>query len=419
MTSRGDDARRQAALDGLQASGRLPSVVAGMAREGRLTWTGRAGADAARQYRIGSLTKTFTAVLVVHCRDRGLLGLDDPLGRFVPESGYADATLRSLLAHHSGMQSEPVGPWWERSPGVPVEEVIAGNDGSGRVLAPGIAFHYSNLGYALLGEVVARVLDETWWTAVGDRLLAPLGLSGTTYLPGEGAAQGYSVDHFAGTLVPEPHTDTGGMAPAGQLWSTVADLAVWLDFLVTGHPEILAADSLAEMARPAGPAADYGLGLRLLEHGGRRLIGHTGSMPGFLASGFVDPVTRESAVLLCNATTGVETDRVSALLLDGTDEEPDEPWTPSADVPVEVREVLGLWFWGHSAQELRWHNGLLELRSLALGDRTDRFAFTEGGFVGVEGYHLGETLHVQRRATGAVSHLECATFRYTRTPESA
>ncbi len=413
----GADARRQAVLERLQGEGRLPSVVACVAREGRPIWTGRAGDGEARQYRIGSLTKTFTAVLVLHCRERGLLDLDDPLGRFVPESGYAEATLRSLLAHHSGMQSEPVGPWWERSPGVPVEDVIAGNDGSGRVLPPGMAFHYSNLGYALLGEVVARLLRETWWTAVVDRLLDPLELRETAYRPGPGAAQGYSVDHFAGTLAPEPHTDTGGMAPAGQLWSTVADLVAWLDFLVTGHPEILTADSLAEMARPAAPASDYGLGLRLLEHGGRRLVGHTGSMPGFLAAGFVDPATRESVVALCNATTGVRTELLPGLLLDGENREPGEPWSPSHGVPAEVREVLGLWFWGHSAQELRWHNGLLELRSIALGDRTDRFALTEDGFTGVDGYHLGETLHVHRRGDGSVGHLECATFRYTRSPE--
>ena len=84
------------------------------------------------QFRIGSITKTMTAVLVMQCRDDGLLDLDDPIKRFVPETGYASATVRSLLAHVSGMQSEPVGPWWERSPGIPVEELLAANDGSVR-----------------------------------------------------------------------------------------------------------------------------------------------------------------------------------------------------------------------------------------------------------------------------------------------
>ncbi len=108
----------------LQGRGRLPSVVAGVLEGGALTWVGGAGDVAGSpvdtQYRIGSITKTLVAVAVLRLRDAGLLTLEDPIGRFVPETGYADATVRSLLAHVSGMQSEPVGPWWERSPGVAV-----------------------------------------------------------------------------------------------------------------------------------------------------------------------------------------------------------------------------------------------------------------------------------------------------------
>ena len=124
-----------------------------------------------------------TAVLVLQCRDDGLLGLDDPLGRFLPESGYRDATIRELLSHTSGMQAEPVGPWWERSPGVPVRDLVAANDGSGRVLEPRTAFHYSNLGFGLLGEVAARLRGESWWTLVLERLLGPLGMGRTAYDP--------------------------------------------------------------------------------------------------------------------------------------------------------------------------------------------------------------------------------------------
>ena len=80
------------------------------------------------------------------------------------------------------------------------------------------------------------------------------------------------------------------MAPAGQVWSTVADLAPWAAFLAAGHPDVLGgATPCARRRVPVPPAADYGLGLRLVECGGRRLVGHTGSMPGFLASLFVDP----------------------------------------------------------------------------------------------------------------------------------
>ena len=89
------------------------------------------------QYRIGSITKTLTAVAVMQLRDEGAARADDPIGRFVPETGYADATVRDLLAHVAGLQSEPVGSWWERSPGVELDALLAANDGSGAVARAG------------------------------------------------------------------------------------------------------------------------------------------------------------------------------------------------------------------------------------------------------------------------------------------
>lgn len=424
MTPRVDPARWQRCLDRIQADGRLPSVVGGVLDEGRLAWHGGAGdvpgEPADVQYRIGSITKTFVAVLVLRCRDAGELALDDPLGRFLPGNGYADATLRSLLAHTSGMQSEPVGPWWERSPGVDFARLAAVNDGTHAVAGPGEFHHYSNLGFALLGEVVARIRGADWWEVARDELLVPLGMDRTTYHPEEPHADGFSVGHFTGNLTREPHQDTGAMAPAGQAWSTVADLARWAGFLAAGHPGVLAAATLAEMGRPSPPAPEYGLGLRLLPWRGRHLRGHTGSMPGFLASLFVDPATGAGTVLLANGTTGLATDSVPGLLLGDADVAPAEPWRPTRRLPEEVAGVPGVWFWGNTAFELRWHQAgahdRLEVHSLALQNRQDVFEVREGRLVGVEGYHRGETLHVVRRDDGSISHLDCATFVYTRVP---
>ena len=426
MSDRVDPARWQRHLDRFQADGRLPSVVGCVLRGGEPVWSGGAGdvpgdpTDV--QYRIGSITKTLVAVLVLRCRDAGELGLDDRLGRFLPGTGYAGATLRSLLAHTSGMQSEPVGPWWERSPGVDFARLAAVNDGSRAVAGPGEYHHYSNLGFALLGEVVARVRGADWWDVARDELLVPLGMDRTTYHPETPHADGFSVGHFTGALTREPHQDTGAMAPAGQLWSTVDDVARWLDFLATGQHDVLARETLLEMARPVlpsdGAAEDYGLGLRLLTTpDGRRLVGHTGSMPGFLATAFVDQDTRDGVVALTNATTGVATDALALDLLAGVDPDPAlQPWEPSADVPERVAELLGLWFWGNTALAMRWHNGFLETHTLALPQLSDRYAVTPDRIVGVEGYHLGETLHVHRTPRGTVDHLECATFVYTRHP---
>lgn len=411
----------QARLDHLQAHGRLPSVVAGVLQGGELAWVGGAGAvpgpdPSDVQYRIGSITKTLVAVAVLRCRADGLLDLDDPIGDVVPETGYAAATVRDLLAHASGMQSEPVGPWWERSPGVATDALLAANDGSGAVAGPGEYFHYSNLGFALLGEAVARLRGGTWWDVVRAELLVPLGMHRTSYLPEAPHAEGRSVGHFDGVLATEPHQDTGAMAPAGQAWSTVADLARWARFLAAGHPDVLDAATLREAGTPA-LAPDYGLGLRVLDLGDRTMVGHTGSMPGFLASLFVEPATGDGVVVLANATTGLDTDGAPrALLGPGPDPVPEDPWVPTTELPAEASELLGLWFWGNTAFEARWHNDALHLHNLALAEREEVFVPERGAWRGTSGYHRGERLEVHRRPDGTVGHLICATFVYTRVP---
>lgn len=409
-------------LAALQGAGRLPSVVAGVARDGEPVWTGCAsalpGVDVGSAYRIGSITKTLTAVLVLQLRDEGRLDLADPVGTFLPECGYPEATLRELLAHTGGLQSEPVGPWWERVDGGGVAELLAANDGSGRVAAAGELYHYSNLGFALLGEVVARLRGQTWWEAVQQRLLVPLAMGATSYHPPAEHAPGCSVDHFAHTLTAEPHTDTGAMAPAGQLWSTVGDLLRWADFLATGHPDVLAAATLAEMAASVTPADAYGLGLRVLRVGGRTMVGHTGSMPGFQATLFVDRGTREAVVALTNATTGLRPEQLPATLLGDVAAPTASPWFPSLPpVPDEVAELLGLWFWGNTGFGFEWTGGELVARDLRTAELHERFVDVGGTFLGAEGYHRGERLVVRRDPdTGAVRSLECATFVYTRTP---
>ncbi len=411
-------------LAALQAEGRLPSVVAGVARAGEQVWGGTAGEDPtptpATAYRIGSISKTLTAVLVLQLRDEGRLGLDDPVGRFVPETAYADATLRGLLTHTAGLPSEPVGPWWERSAGVAAPALLESNDASRRVAPAGTYFHYSNLGYGLLGEVVARVRGASWWEVVEERLLRPLAMGATTYDAPAGAAPGWSVDHFTGTLTPEPSTDTVAMAPAGQLWSTVADLLRWADFLAIGHPDVLAASTLAAMRGHHPPADSYGLGLRLLSVAGHALVGHTGSMPGFQASLFVDPLRRDAVAVLANGTTGLRPEEVPGRFLGGPTTVaavPPQPWRPTrSPLPEDLAAALGVWFWGNTAFGMEWWGDELRVRDLRTGEVTDRFSWLDDGLVGSDGYHRGERLDVCRREDGAVTHLECATFVYTRTP---
>jgi CubicO group peptidase (beta-lactamase class C family) len=408
----------QAVINRYQAERRLPSIVVGVLDGPELAWSGTAGASTTTdtQYRIGSITKTITALLVLQCRDDGLLDLDDPIGRHLPETGYASATVRSLLAHVSGMQSEPVGPWWERSPGVDVDELLAANDGSGAVFGPGEHYHYSNLGYGLLGQLAARLRDRPWSTLVEERVLGPLGMTRTSYLQQEPHAPGFSVHHLAGTLTEEPLHDTGAMAPAGQLWSTVEDLARFAAFMDLGHPDVLSDASRAEMRRPVPPALEYGLGVRLLPYADGVLVGHTGSMPGFQATLFVDPLNHGGVVALTNATTGFSGPELALALLGEHTPGAMAPWVPTDKVPEWAPDLLGNWYWGNSAYEVRWHNERLEWRDLARGAVAEQFERVDDRILGQAGYHHGETLRVVRCDDGSVDHLECASFVYTREP---
>jgi len=410
--------RRQVCLDVAQAEGRLTSVVGAVFDRYGVVWAGSSGdcPGVHGQYRIGSITKTLTAVLVMQARDAGLLSLDDAVGKHLGVVGYADVPLRQLLSHTSGMQSEPVGPWWERSRGSDFDRLVEANDGRGRVARAGEYYHYSNLGYALLGEVLVRVTGRSWRTLVSQVLLGPLGMSRTSYLPRPHAQPGWSVDHFTGVRTLEPLTDTGAMAAAGQLWSTVEDLTLWGHFLAGARPDLLDPSTLHEMSTTV--ADSYGLGLRMTANAGGVLVGHTGSMPGFLAGLFVDPSSGIGAAVLSNATTGIDPERLAIGLIDGDfiDDVP-APWRPTQTVPPEVEGLPGLWFWGNTAVELRWHNEGLDLRALSTPERDPwRFELVDGRLVGVSGYHRGETLHVHRRDDGTIGHLECATFVYTRSP---
>ena len=327
-----------------QHDGRAPSVVAGVVRDGALAWSGGAGGvggggPAGTAYRIGSITKTFTAVLVLQLRDEGRLALDDQIGSHLPEVG-GTATVLQLLSHSAGLTSELPGSWWERVEGTDFAGVARAMTGEPARLAAGSRLHYSNVGFALLGEVVARLRGTSWTGALQTQLLGPLGLSRTTTGPQPPYADGWATHPHADVQLPEPLTDTGAMAPAGQLWSTVTDLSRWLRFLAGDTAGVLHPDTVTEMTRPASVddagtwTTAFGLGLQLHRGDGRSLVGHGGSMPGFVASVLVDPGSGDGAVVLANATSGVAVSRTALDLLRLLAEH--EPPMPRPWRPVEV-----------------------------------------------------------------------------------
>jgi len=249
-------------------------VVVWAAAVGTASYEDERDATPETQYRIGSITKTFTATAVMQLRDAGLLDLDDRLDEHVGGVRVGSPTIRRLLAHLSGFQREP-GEMWVSGEAPTIEELLAAMDTYELVLPAARAHHYSNLAYALLGELVARRSGKPYAQYVDDRILQPLGLARTTWVPQEPYAQGYLVDEYAGTVHREPHTDLRGAAAMGQLWSTVGDLCTWASFLARGRGGVLDASTVEEMwfpqvlVNPDRWERGWGLGLELLNRDGR------------------------------------------------------------------------------------------------------------------------------------------------------
>ncbi|MGW7206508.1 serine hydrolase domain-containing protein [Streptomyces sp. NPDC054837] len=418
-----------------QAEGRTPSLVAAVVRDGRAVWHGSRtsvdghGPDENVQYRIGSITKTFTAVLVLRLRDEGLLDLGDPLEKHLPGTGAGEATIAELLAHTAGLAAESPGPWWERSPGS-LRPELTDVLGEQPFLHPGgRRFHYSNPGYTLLGALVEKLRGAPWEDVLRREVLEPLSLDSTSAQPRAPHAGGWAVHPWADVMLPEPTEDLGRMAPAGQLWSTSGDLAKFAVFLARGDDRVLGAETVREMRTPAAPAeaadvvdgSTYGLGMQVQSRDGRLLVGHSGSLPGFLANLTISVADDVAAVVLANCTSGPLLGSVGADLVRIVAEaEPriPEPWRPLPEVDAAVLELAGAWCWGTHAFALRLTTeGGVSLDPLNGVGRRSRFRRNgDGTWIGLEGYFAGERLTAVRRPDGGVSHLDLGSFVFTRQP---
>jgi CubicO group peptidase (beta-lactamase class C family) len=417
----------------VQSTGRVPSLVAGVIRDGGLAWSsGRGQVDGAEpdddvQYRIGSITKIVTAVAVLRLRDQGLLDLGDPLAEHLPGTPFGDRTIGQLLAHGAGLRAEAPGEWWERTPGRSWPDLAAQfTPGSEVPHAAGRRFHYSNLGYAALGEIISRIRGRNWADVVRDEVLLPLGMNRTTTRPEGRAAQGWAVHPWADVLQREPEHDAGAMAPAGQLWATLADLGRLTAFLIGDTGDVLDRASLEEMREPAGVDSSspdwsaYGLGLQVMRRDGVTYTGHGGSMPGFLSNVWVDVDQQTGAVVMSNATSGLDGPVVVRLLTAVRDREPYvvPAWQPLDFIDDDDLSLVGIWYWGTSAYGLRLNSGgELELLPLLGLGRASRFRRRDDGtWTGLNGYHAGEPLRPVLDDDGRVLALDLGSFLFTRTP---
>ena len=318
--------------------GRQPGIAYGIVIDGELAHSGGTGERVVgggqvpaedTVFRIASMSKSFTASVILSLRDEGTLALDDPAASYVPElRGWPavtpDArpvTLRNLLTMTAGFPTDD--PWGDRQQGLPLDEfgkLLAA--GVSAAWAPGTRFEYSNLGYAILGRVISEVTGIPFKDVVRQRFLEPLGMNATGYEAEEfdagSLARGYRKspvkrDGEAGGWQELPYDPYGAFAPMGGVFSTVADLTRWVAGFTAAFPpgpgdsHPLSAASRREMQLPQALLTDgrggYGYGLFINEDvTWGRIAGHSGGYPGFGSNMRWHPASRTGVIALGNGT---------------------------------------------------------------------------------------------------------------------
>jgi CubicO group peptidase (beta-lactamase class C family) len=297
--------------------------------------------DAETAYNWASITKTMTAIAILQLRDRGLLSLDDPAVRYVPELrevhddyGPIDAiTIRQLLTHSAGFRN-PTWPWdcddakncdWQPFEPTRWAQVAAMLPYTHIAFKPGGRWSYSNLGYVFLGQIIERLSSDDFEVYIDKNILKPLGMASSYF----DRAPYFLEPHVSASylragdkLTPQPFNfDTGITTSNSGLKAPITDMVRYLRFLI-GDPAnpvyniVLKRSSLEEawtgvipVADPGQPATAYtqdtpkmGLGFFVIDVKGHRFIYHDGDQGGFSAELLVDPERHTASILAVNTT---------------------------------------------------------------------------------------------------------------------
>lgn len=252
--------------------------------------------------RIGSISKSFTAVMAVQLVERGILKLDDPVEKYFPEiknladppSGAKPITFRMLASHTSGLVREPALPGaasgsiyhWE-------EKILESIPKTSFKTSPLTEYSYSNIGFGILGLAGSRAAKASYMELVREQIFKPLGLRSSAFIintPEMWARMsvGYNRDRRTGEVSAEAatreHFGRGYKVPNGGIYSTVGDLARFAAAMMgESLVQILSPESRREIFTPQPPATGYGLGFTIREIDGMKIVGHGGSVAGYNA----------------------------------------------------------------------------------------------------------------------------------------
>jgi CubicO group peptidase (beta-lactamase class C family) len=275
-------------------------------------------------YRIGSISKSFTAVALAQLAARGVVDLDAPAARYFadidrfanPRAGAKPVTLRHLATHTAGIIREPrlagaasgpIAEWENR--------IVASIPTTSFDTVPGARYAYSNIGYGVLGLTISRAARVPFMTLVEENIFKPLRMQSSTFVITPALAPQLSVGYAnSGSNIDaespkREHDGRGYKVPNGGIYSTVGDLARFIGAMSGARgDEMLDAKWRSEMMRvqtPENPRNGYGLGFQIrVTDDGRRLVAHGGSVAGYTAHIVFDPDARLGVILLRNYNTG-------------------------------------------------------------------------------------------------------------------
>lgn len=308
-----------------------PGVSIGIVYDQDLIWAkGYGHADLEKKipatpstaYRIASITKLFTATAILQLRDAGKLQLDDPVAKhldwFHLDDTFDDSpviTIRHLLTHTSGLPRELNALYWDDMDFPEHGEFVEMFQEASTILPRETELKYSNVGFNVLGEVVASVSGKPYPDYIKEYILEPLGMTGTEVMPKENMptlAKGYGFRRPGQPRLVELFFDKKSMAPSGNMASTVEDLARFISLQFregrAGGAQILKGSTLREMhrvhwLRPSWKSG-WGLGWSVVNVDGQERITHGGSVPGYKTFISAVPADKFGVIVLTDAEDG-------------------------------------------------------------------------------------------------------------------
>jgi CubicO group peptidase (beta-lactamase class C family) len=260
----------------------------------------------ATRFRLGSVTKQFTAAAVLLLEEQGRLKIEDPLKKYLPDSPAAwdKITIFNLLTHTAGIPSYTDFPDYNstRATACTPDKLIERFSGKPLEFEPGEKFKYSNSGYVVLGRIIEKASGQTYAQFVQERIFKPLGMNDSGYDSFaeiiKQRASGYSPS--AKGLTNTTFVDMTVPYAAGALYSTVEDMLKWEQGLFGGR--LLSPVSLKKMTTPF--KRDYAFGVSVRNSNGRKAIGHDGGVDGFSTHASYYPDDALSVIVLCNEESG-------------------------------------------------------------------------------------------------------------------